>query len=72
MQMKLISNTITEWEKEALAIKLSLQSTQENILEQEGNTTPASLLDFTLHKLGAHTNIYQSNLKKAQPTASKT
>ena len=64
--MKMISNTINYWEKEALAIQLSLQKTQESILEQEGNTTSSALLDFTLHKLGAHTKIYQRNLKKAQ------
>ena len=63
LEMKLISNTITDWEKEALAIQLSLQKTQESIIEQEGNTTSSALLDFTLHKLGAHTKIYQRNLK---------
>ena len=66
LEMKLISNTITDWEQEALAIQLSLQKTQESILEQEGNTTSSALLDFTVHKLGAHTKIYQRNLKKAQ------
>ena len=30
LEMKLISNTITEWEKEALAIQLLLQKTQES------------------------------------------
>ena len=49
-----------------MAIQLSLQKTQESILEQEGNTTSSALLDFTVHKLGAHTKIYQRNLKKAQ------
>ena len=66
LEMKIISNTITDWEKEALAIQLSLQKTQESIIEQEGNTTSSALLNFTLHKLGAHTKIYQRNLKKAQ------
>ena len=65
--MKLISNTITNWEKEALAIKLSLQKTQESIIEQEGDTASSALLDFTLHKLGAH----QRNLKKAQNNSLK-
>ena len=62
--MKLLSNTITEWEKEGLAIQLSQKKTQEGILEQEGSTTPAALLDFTLHKIGTHTKTYQRNLKK--------
>ena len=64
--MKLITNTIIDWEKETLAIQLPLQKTQESILEQKDNTTSAALLHFTVHQLGAHTKIYQRNLKKAQ------
>ena len=65
LEMKLISNTITDWEREALAIQLSLQRTQESIIDKEGNTTSSALLDFTIHKIGANTKIYQRNLKKS-------
>ena len=34
--------------------------------ETEGTTTSSALLDFTIHKIGAHTKIYQRNLKQAQ------
>ena len=60
------AQTITDWEKEALAIHLSLQKTKEEILATLQETSVASLLDFTLLKLGNATKQFQRTLKQSQ------
>ena len=66
LERKRISSTITEWETEALAIQLSLQKTPEDILASGGDSTAPNLMEFTIHKLGSHTKIFQRNLKHSQ------
>ena len=63
---KMEANTITEWEKEALAIHLSLQKTKEELLATPMDISAANLLEFRLLKLGNSTKLFQRNLKQAQ------
>ena len=67
LQHTMEAKTITEWEKEALAIHLSLQKTKEELLATPLDTSAANLLDFTLIKLGNSTKLlFQRSLKQAQ------
>ena len=72
LERKRISRTITEWETEALAIQLSLQKTPEDILTNGGECTAPNLMEFTIHKLGTHTKIFQRNMKQSQDNSLRT
>ena len=58
LQQKMETKTITNWEKEALAIHLSLQKTKEELLATPLDTSAANLLDFKLLKLGNSTKQF--------------
>ena len=63
LQQKMEARTITEWEKEALAVHIPIQKTKEELLATLMDTSPANLLDFKLLKLGNSTKTFYRKLQ---------